>query len=311
MTDPFSIVAGVVGIVAATAHAIHAAVDLIDKIEGAPKAVYQIRAELNDTESVVRDLETILDRDGKNKIWTQLLGESKLSNALKNLKAVCESFVSALKEWTRHSPSCDKFSFQDSFVIAMQSRKISALSKQLNSCKQTVMMAMSSCALQGQVQNTQTTERIVELLTTQEREATGLFAAQRAVIESLNSKEQQLEVSKKQPEVADDINELGRVQEDIDNVHRASLVVGQFATVSEYVAKSSAAIRTNQDIGNVVIAELGFGAIGMSNVDEVSDVKQKIGDVSFGKKSTGFVGIHNNIDHNAVLANRWGSASNP
>lgn len=147
MTDPFSIVAGVVGTVAAAAHAIHAAVDLIDRIEGAPKAVYQIRAELNGTESVVRDLETILERDGKNTIWTQLLGESKLSNALKNLRAVCESFVSALKEWTRHSPSSDKLSFQDSFVIAMQSRKISALSKQLNSCKQTVMMAMSSCAL--------------------------------------------------------------------------------------------------------------------------------------------------------------------
>ncbi|KAG9761154.1 hypothetical protein KCU73_g2527, partial [Aureobasidium melanogenum] len=311
MTEPLSIVAGVVGIVSATAHAIHAAVNLIDRIEGAPKAVYQIRTELNDTEAVVRHLESILESSIQNTVWTQLLGGSKLSNALKNLKAVCESFVSTLKEWTRHSPSSDKLSFQDSFVIAMRSRKISALSKQLNSCKQTVMMGMSSCALQGQVQNSQTTERIVELLTLQEKEATGLFAAQRAVIERLNSKERQLENTKKQPEVADDVDELGRVQEDIDNVRRASLVVSQFATVSEYVAKSSVATRTNQDIGNVIIAELGYGAVGISNVDEVLDVKQKIGDVSVGKKGTVLVGIHNKVDHNAALANRWGSASNP
>lgn len=123
--------------------------------------------------------------------------------------------------------------------------------------------------------------------------------------------ERQLEHTKKQPEVADDIDELGRVQEDIDNVHRASLVVGQFGTVSEYVAKSSRAVRTNQDIGKVVIAELGYGAIGISNVDDISDVKQKIGDVSVSKKGTVFVGIHNNIDHNAALASHWSPASKP
>ncbi|KAH0168692.1 hypothetical protein KCU67_g3373, partial [Aureobasidium melanogenum] len=310
MTDPFSIVAGVVGIVAAAAHAIHATIDLIDLIESAPTAVCQIRAELKNTESVVRHLEKILDSGGQTTTWQTLLGESRLSQALKTLKTICENFASTLRRWTRHSTSGDKLSFIDNINVVLHSTKMSQLSVQLNSCKDTVLLALNCCALQGQVQNARTTERIVELLT-QEREATRLLAAQRAVVEGLHPEEERLQIVKTQAEGTGDIDDIERAEEDIRDISRARLAVSQFATVSEYVAKSSRAIRTNQDIGNVVIAELGFGAIGMSNVDEVSDVKQKIGDVSFGKKSTGFVGIHNNIDHNAVLANRWGPASNP
>lgn len=147
MTDPFSVAASVVGIVAATAHAIHAAIDLIDKIEGAPAAVCQIRAELHDTESVVRHLENILESSVKSTTWTQLFDGSKLSNALKTLRASCESFLSSLQKWTRHSPSSDQLSLRDGFVIAMQSRKISKLSTELNNCKQNVAMAISSCGL--------------------------------------------------------------------------------------------------------------------------------------------------------------------
>ncbi|KAG9851696.1 hypothetical protein KCU98_g3795, partial [Aureobasidium melanogenum] len=310
MTDPFSVVAGVVGIVAAAAHAIHATIDLIDKIESAPTAVCQIRAELNDTESVVRHLEKILDSGGQTTTWHKLLDESRLSQALKTLKTVCENFASTLKQWTRHSISGDKLSFLDNINVVLHSTKMSQLSVQLSSCKDTVMLALNCCALEGQVENARTTERIVQLMT-QEKEATRLLAAQRAVIEGLRPEEERLQIVKTQAEDTGDIDDIERVEEDIRDISRARLAVSQFATVSEYVAKSSVATRTNQDIGNVVIAELGYGAIGISNVDGVSDVKQKIGDVSVGKKGTGFVGIHNNIDHNTAFASRWGPASKP
>lgn len=328
MTDLFSIVAGVVGIVAAAAHAIHATVDLIDKIESAPIAVCQIRAELRDTESVVRHLEKILESSGQTATWQRLLDESRLSQALKTLKTVCENFTSTLRKWTRHSTSGDKLSLLDNINVVLHSAKMSQLCVQLGSCKDTVMLALNCCALyvliqettgklgmltggrQGQVENARTTERIVELMT-QEREATRLLAAQRAVIEGLHPEEQRLQIVKTQSEDNGDIDNIERVEEELRDISRARMVVGQFATVSEYVAKSSAATHTNQSIGNVTIAELGYGAIGMSNVDEVSNVKQKIGDVSVGKKGIGLVGIHNNIDHNAALANRWGPVSKP
>ncbi|KAG9673487.1 hypothetical protein KCU99_g4857, partial [Aureobasidium melanogenum] len=328
MADPFSIVAGVVGIVTAAAHAIHTTIDLIDRIESAPTAVCQIRAELDDTESVVRHLEKTLESNGKTATWTKLLDESKLSQALKTLKTVCESLTSALRKWTRHSISGDKLSFIDNINVVLHSTKMSQLSVQLASCKDTVMLALNCCALyvldqettgrlgmltssrQGQVENARTTQRIVELLT-QEQEATRLLAAQRAVIEGLRPEEERLQIVKTQAEDTGDIEDIERVEEDIRDISRTRIAVSQFATVSEYVAKSSVATRTNQDIGNVIIAELGYGAVGISNVDEVLDVKQKIGDVSVGKKGTVLVGIHNNIDHNAALANRWGPASNP
>lgn len=154
------------------------------------------------------------------------------------------------------------------------------------------------------------TEHLVKLMT-QEREATTLLAAQRAAIEDLRSEEQQLQIVRRQAEDTGDIDDVERVEEDIRGVSRARIALSQFATVSEYVAKSSAAVRTNQDIGNVTIADLGYGAVGISNVDEVANVKQKIGDVSVGKRGTGFVGIHNNIDHNAALANRWDPMGKP
>jgi hypothetical protein len=146
---------------------------------------------------------------------------------------------------------------------------------------------------------------------TQEKEATRLLTEQRAVIEGLRSEDQQLQTVKMQSEDIGDIDEVKRVEEELRDISRARMVVGQFATVSEYVAKSSAAIRTNQDIGKVVIAEMGYGMVGISNVDDISDVKQKIGDVSVGKKGTVVVGIHNKVDHNAALASRWGPVSNP
>ncbi|KAG9513523.1 hypothetical protein KCV07_g8721, partial [Aureobasidium melanogenum] len=107
-------------------------------------------------------------------------------------------------------------------------------------------MALSYCTLEGQAENSQATERIVKLLT-QEKKATRLLDAQRAVIEGLRPEEQQLQIAKIQSEDIGDIDDIERVEEDIRDVSRVRFAVSQFMTVSEYVAKSSAATRTNQD----------------------------------------------------------------
>ncbi|THZ78921.1 hypothetical protein D6C84_08056 [Aureobasidium pullulans] len=308
MADPLSIIAGVVGVAATAAHAIHELVNLIDGIEGAPSTVRQIRTELSDVESVISSLENILKNDPENATWTRLLQSSQLSNAIKAMRGVCENFTRSLQKWTTHSSPGNKLSFRDGINVALHGDKISHLSAQLNSCKQTVTMALSSCALQGQIQNNHTTERLAELLT-QEREATINFAEQRTAVEGLRSEEQQLQLVKTQAEDTGDIDDIEKAEDDLRDVSRARIAISQFATVSEYIAKSSTATRTNQDIGNITIAELGYGAVGMSNVDEVSNVKQKIGDVSVGSGGTGFIGIHGKVDHNAALAGRWTSGN--
>ncbi|THX52258.1 hypothetical protein D6D06_06868 [Aureobasidium pullulans] len=161
---------------------------------------------------------------------------------------------------------------------------------------------------QSQIQNNHTTDRIVSLLT-QEKEPTRLHAVQRAVIEELHSEKQRLQLVKAQAEDADSIENMDRAAEDLHDVSRARIAISQFATASEYIAKSSIATRTNQDIGKVVIAELGYGAVGISNVEKIDTVKQKIGDVSVGSGGTGFIGIHGKVDHNAALAGRWTSGN--
>ncbi|TIA10631.1 hypothetical protein D6C80_07971 [Aureobasidium pullulans] len=308
MADPLSIIAGVVGVAATAAQAIHELVDLIDGIEGAPSTVRQIRTELSDVGSIVSSLEKTLEYNPGNATWTQLLQSSKLSNAIKTLRGVCEDFTRSLRKWTTHSSPGNKLTFRDGINIALHGDKISHLLAQLNSCKQTVTMALSSCALQGQIRNNHTAQRLAELLT-QEREATKDFAKQRTVIEGLRSQEQQLQLVKIRAEDTGDIDDIERTEEDLRDVSRARIAISQFATVSEYIAKSSIATRTNQDIGKVVIAELGYGAVGISNVDEIDTVKQKIGDVSVGSGGTGFIGIHGKVDHNAALAGRWTSGN--
>jgi hypothetical protein len=139
----------------------------------------------------------------------------------------------------------------------------------------------------------------------QERDAVRLLDEQRNVLNGLRSEERQLQIVKTQSEDTGDIGDVETVEEALRDVSRARIAISQFATVSEYVAKSSVASQTNQDIGKVVIADLGYGAIGISNVDEVSSVKQKIGDVSVGSGGTGFIGIHNKVDHNVASSSRW------
>lgn len=130
---------------------------------------------------------------------------------------------------------------------------------------------------------------------------------QSATIANLLNQEKQLQLVKTKFDLDSEFDEANRIDSDLKDVSRARTTISQFATVSEYIAKTSVAARTNQDIGKVIIADLGYGAVGISNVDEMADIKQKIGDVSVGSGGTGFVGIHGKVDHKAALAGRWTS----
>lgn len=147
MADPLSIAAGAKGVVAATAHSIHKAIELVNNIKDAPQTMRFLKDELDGVQAVVCSLEETLRNDGQATSWMRLLESSKLSGALKALKSVCDSFNSALLKWTKRSRPGDKLSFRDGVHIAMNSSKVEKLSAQLNCCKQTVTMALGSCTL--------------------------------------------------------------------------------------------------------------------------------------------------------------------
>ncbi|CAD0044851.1 unnamed protein product [Aureobasidium pullulans] len=285
MADPLSITAGVLGIAATAAHSIHLLVELIDRIKDAPIAVQRSRDDLKFVESVIHTLRSELDGNVNAAKWEQLIEASKLKQALKSLKGGCDSLNLTLMGLTKRSAPGEKLSFRDgvNLVLHSISRKL-----QLETAKS--MDHMSA-------------------LRTQEVASTKLFSNQKVAVANMLEQEKQLQLIKTNFEADSDFDEADRVASEMKDISRARIAISQFATVSEYIARSSIATRTNQDIGKVVIADLGYGAVGISNVDEIDTVKQKIGDVSVGSGGTGFIGIHGKVDHNAALAGRWSSGN--
>jgi hypothetical protein len=155
----------------------------------------------------------------------------------------------------------------------------------------------------------QTSQRLGELMA-QQVTATEHLAVQITMIATLHAEEHRLQIAKDASEDRRDDREEARISGLIEDISLARSAVRQLSTVSRYVAKSAAA-QTSQDIGRVNIADSGYAAVGMSNVNQVLNVKQKVGDVSLGKRGTGFIGIHNQVDHNAALSGRWNQASKP
>jgi hypothetical protein len=153
----------------------------------------------------------------------------------------------------------------------------------------------------SQIQNSHDTTQRFDQLMAQQAIAIEYLATQTTTIETLRAEEHQLQIAKEASVDRGDDCEEARLSELMQDLSLARRAVRDFRTVSDYVAKSTAA-QTGQDIGKVDIADSGFGAVGMSNIDQISDVKQRIGDVKVGNRATGFVGIHNNVDHNAALA---------
>jgi hypothetical protein len=156
----------------------------------------------------------------------------------------------------------------------------------------------------GQVQNSHDTTQRFDQLMAQQAAATEHLAIQTAMIATLRAEERQLQVAKEASEDRCDDREEARISELMENLSLARSAVTRFATVSRYVAETTAA-QTGQEIGKVDIAESGYAAVGMSNVDQILDVRQRIGDVKVGNKATGFIGMHNNVDHSAALSARW------
>ncbi|TIA35419.1 hypothetical protein D6C78_06141 [Aureobasidium pullulans] len=308
MADPLSITAGVLGIAATAAHSIHLLVELIDKIKDAPIAVQRSRDDLKFVESVIHTLRSELDGNANAAKWEQLIEGSKLKQALKSLKGGCDSLNLTLMGLTKRSAPGEKLSFRDGINLVLHSSKLDQLSLQLSSCKQNVLLAISACNMKLQLETAKSMDHM-SALRTQEVASTKLFSNQKVAVANLLEQEKQLQLIKTNFEADSDFDEADRIASEMKDISRARIAISQFATVSEYIAKSTIAARTNQDIGKVVIAELGYGAVGISNVDEIDTVKQKIDDVSVGSGGTGFIGIHGKVDHNAALAGRWASGN--
>lgn len=139
MADP-------IGIITSTIEVIHFTVGKINDIREAPERLVRLRTELTDVDNVLQSLETTIAEDNAPQAWRNIVESTKLSAAIKTLKSTCDDFKVSLSKWTRHSDE-DRTALRDRIEIARNKTKITLFFEQLDSCKQTVTMALGSCNL--------------------------------------------------------------------------------------------------------------------------------------------------------------------
>lgn len=137
--DPLSVTASVVGITTAALQSVQSLATAIDNIKGAPDTVQNTSADLQAVQIVLRELDTALRNDP-----SQLISSNAIESAIKNCNGACESFQSKLQQWTKHSTE-EKTVWRDRLNIALfQQSRIKAFTGQLNGCKSTLSIALST-----------------------------------------------------------------------------------------------------------------------------------------------------------------------
>lgn len=142
--DPFSIVAGSVGIAAPALHGVHLLLGDIQKIIDAPDAVKSLKDELLGVDQALRSLQAVSDPQ-----W-ESFGETVVSQsktATTSCKESCDKFRAALGRWTRHSND-GKLSWQDRAMVGVfKQSHIQSMSEQLQKCKTSLTAVVSIATL--------------------------------------------------------------------------------------------------------------------------------------------------------------------
>lgn len=139
-----SVGAGVVGIVAAGIHSIRELVGFIDRIQHAPETGLKLKTDLTDIGTILQDLQSAMSGEYMAESMGNVAESTKLSPAIKTLTKNCDQYSKQLAEWTKHSKD-GHTSFRDKFRVSLEKHKIAIFSQQLNSCEQTVNIALGSC----------------------------------------------------------------------------------------------------------------------------------------------------------------------
>lgn len=142
MGDPLGTAAGVVGIVVPAMHATRLLLDDIEKIRGAPATVEGLKKELQGVILATESLQVVKPSE------LESLGVAKQSlSAIKTCDEACEAFSKDLRRWTKHSED-GKMSWRDRINVGFfQDENIKSLSTRLQTCKTTLILAVSTATL--------------------------------------------------------------------------------------------------------------------------------------------------------------------
>lgn len=142
MGEPLSTAAGVVGIVVPAMHGTRLLLNDIEKIRGAPATVAELKKELEGVVLATERLKVVEPSE------LESLGVATQSlSAIKTCDEACETFRKDLQRWTKHSED-GKLSWRDRINVGFfQDENIKSLSTRLQTCKTTLILAVSTATL--------------------------------------------------------------------------------------------------------------------------------------------------------------------
>jgi hypothetical protein len=142
MADGLSFAASAVGIATLAIQSVQFLLKTIDDTRDVPETVKNIKVDLQAVEPVLRHLDTALQGDD-----SQILLSDEIRSAVGNCDRACTAFQKLLDHWMKHSTG-DKTFWMDRWRVGLFGQeRIKTFKQQLNDCKGTLNVALSTASV--------------------------------------------------------------------------------------------------------------------------------------------------------------------
>ncbi|KAI1169618.1 hypothetical protein F4777DRAFT_202128 [Nemania sp. FL0916] len=279
--DPFSIVAGTIGITDATVSSITRLHDFISGLAEAEEVVQDIASNLD---GIRRPLASLNELDMPDGAMNDL-NKTGVVESVNRCGDACANFNKSLEKWTKHSSNTN-MSLRDRFSVGVWNKeKIRTFRMQVQSCQDNVQLAVASTQLIIQLRATTERKKIEEqLLALQEKVEENLVLLSKEHAEAQRRKEVL------QGAVDDDEEEEAQRTLAVGEVEKQSCLLEDSQVSSGVILSQVQSERMGQKIGNVITSGASQAWVGMpANV--VGRITQQIGNVTTTEGSTARVGV--------------------
>jgi hypothetical protein len=308
MADPLSITASVVGITTAALQSTQFLVKTIDNIKDAPGTIKDLSADLQVVESVLQKLNANVQDDS----W-QIIRSSQIGPAVENCDRACKAFQSQVERWMKHSKE-DKIFWISRWKIGLVGPdRIKTFKGQLNDCKSTLNMALTTANLFVSPPNhlmLLVANLLNRLVIVSQK---GLAKEQKNSILEANEADLEQELTRAGKDMIEIEQSLQRFtvgqsterdeeseqskKELLTELERQQAANTLLRNMCEEALSRTVYQRTGQKIMGIKVTNDGIALAGFINVPgEELNISQDISDVSADNRGFVIVGVANNVD---------------
>ncbi|KAI1302223.1 hypothetical protein F5Y03DRAFT_212701 [Xylaria venustula] len=200
MPEPFSIAAGVVGILAPAVHWTRLLLLDLQNILDAPVVVKSLEGDFQLIETTLHSLEAITEQQ-----WAAL-GASVIEQSTITITTCtesCKNFRANLQEWTRHSDE-GKLSWRDRTNVGfLKQSQIRAMSEKLHGYQLSLNLVISTATLHSSVHHAEVSKDIKAAILKQAAEINNSIATTDQQLATVNSKLERIDHNSEAPGTAD------------------------------------------------------------------------------------------------------------